>query len=53
MLYLKLPKENFDALFENLKSFSRIYGPVKTRASSYAFKEVSSAEEMDLSYTRT
>lgn len=53
MLYLKLPKENFDAFFENLKSFGRIYGPVKTGASSYAFKEVSSAEEMDLSYTRT
>jgi len=53
LLYLKLPKENFDAFFENLKSFGRIYGPVKTGASFHAFKEVSSAEEMDLSYTRT
>jgi len=53
LLYLKLPKENFSAFFENLRSFGRVYGPVKTGTATYAFKEVSSFGEMDLSYTRT
>jgi len=53
LLYLKLPKENFDAFFESLKDFGKIYGPVKTGVSVHAFKEVSSANQMDLSYTRT
>ncbi|RLG46119.1 MAG: hydrogenase [Thermoproteota archaeon] len=53
MMYLKLPREDFDAFFKNLQEYGKIYGPVKTGSSAYNFKEVTTLDEMDLSYNRT
>lgn len=52
-MYKKLLRDDLDAFFESLKRLGKVQGPVCIGGSSYAFKEVCSPEEMDLTYTRT
>lgn len=52
-MYKKLLRDDLDAFFESLKRLGKVQGPVSIGGSSYAFKEVCSPEEMDLTYTRT
>jgi len=52
-MYLKLPRKDFEAFFKNLQEYGKIYGPVKAGSSACNFKEVTTLDEMDLSYNRT
>jgi len=52
-MYKKLLDDDFDVFFESLKNLGKIQGPVSLGGSSYAFEEVSSPDEIDLTYTRT
>ncbi|MFX0096363.1 MAG: 4Fe-4S dicluster domain-containing protein [Candidatus Hodarchaeota archaeon] len=48
-----LPNENIDSFFESLKKYGRVFGPVKSSVSSYAFRRVNSIKEVELQYPRT
>ncbi|MFX1361925.1 MAG: 4Fe-4S dicluster domain-containing protein [Promethearchaeota archaeon] len=48
-----LPNENINSFFESLKKYGRVFGPVKSGVSSYAFREVDSLKEVNLEYPRT
>lgn len=52
LLYLKIVKEDLPKLFGALRRFGEIHGPVRM-GRFYAFREVSSVDEMSLDYTRT
>lgn len=52
-MYKKILGDDLDAFFESLKKLGKVQGPVSIGGSSYEFREVSSPEEMDLTYTRT
>ncbi|MCW4026848.1 MAG: 4Fe-4S dicluster domain-containing protein [Candidatus Bathyarchaeota archaeon] len=52
-MYKKLAKEELYGFFESLKKMGKVYAPVSIGGSSYDFKEVSSPNEADLTYTRT
>lgn len=53
MQYVILPNENINSFFESLKKYGRVFGPVKSGVSSYAFREVDSLKEVNLEYPRT
>lgn len=48
-----LPNENINSLFESLKKYGKVFAPVKSGVSSYAFREVDSLEGVDLDHPRT
>ena len=52
MIYLKISDEDLPKFFELLRSYGEVHGPVKY-GKFHKFAEVSSFEQMDLSYTRT
>ncbi len=51
--YYLIPGKDLSSLFEALKRYGVIYGPVKTGERSYAFRRVKSLDEVDLLYART
>ncbi len=53
MRYLKLRYEDRDRLFEALRKYGEIYGPVKISKKTYDFRKVSRFDDMDLNYVRT
>ncbi len=52
MKCVKLPKENLSSFVETLKTFGKVYGPVRNERSHF-FREINNSNEMDLNYTRT
>ena len=52
MKYFKMTSESLDAFVNNLETYGKIYGPVKT-GESCSFQEISQSKEMALNYSRT
>ncbi|ASJ10785.1 hydrogenase [Thermococcus sp. P6] len=53
MRYVKLSRENTYEFLERLKSFGKLYGPVKVSEKFYDFREIDDVRKVEFDYVRT